>query len=66
MTRYIVVQKEPLWPDMHVLPNGSMSMTGKPKKFFSKEAALEVAREWAQLNEDCQQFDRKVIVRKVD
>jgi hypothetical protein len=52
---YIVVKKNPPWPEMHVLPNGNLSHYSAPKKFLTKERAREVAAEWAQFDANCDQ-----------
>lgn len=62
---FIVVRKLPPWPEMHVLQNGNLSQTGKPKKFISKEGARLVAAEWAQHEED-NGLHGTYAVRKVD
>jgi hypothetical protein len=63
---YIVVEKHPNGSEMFVINNkGSLSNTGRPKKFLAKETAKEIAAMWAGINAHCQQKG-KMFVRKVD
>lgn len=65
VSRFVVIEKHDNGTEMHVLRPGSMSYYGSPKKFLTREQALEEARTWAQVNANCRLKNRKILVREV-